>query len=129
MQRSAEAFFKDEKKEKWIENFARFGIVSKGVVYCLIGILTAMAAFGLQGKKAGKTDAFNLIYEQPFGKILLLIVACGLLGYVTWRFFQAFRDIDHKGNDAKAKVVRIGYAISAVIYLVPPIATWLPSRV
>ena len=117
MQRSVEAFIKDEKKEKWIENFARFGIVSKGVVYCLIGILTAMAAFGLQGKKAGKADAFNLIYEQPFGKILLIIVACGLLGYVTWRFFQAFGDIDHKGNDNKAKVVRAGYAISAFIYL------------
>jgi len=117
MQRSVEAFFKDEKKERWIENFARFGIVAKGVVYCLIGILTAMAAFGLRGKKAGKSDAFNLIYDQPFGKILLIIVALGLLGYVTWRFFQAFRDIDHKGNDTKAKFIRAGYAISAVIYL------------
>jgi hypothetical protein len=104
-------------KAQWLEKFFRFGLISKGVVYCLLGILTVMAAVGLSGEKASKTDAFNLIYEQPLGKILLAIVALGLFGYVTLRLFQAFKDIDHKGDNAKGIVTRIGYAVSALIYL------------
>jgi C4-dicarboxylate transporter len=107
----------DKKKEKWIENFARFGIISKGVVYCLIGILTVMTAFGLSNKKGDKSEAFKTIYDQPFGKVLLLIVAIGLFGYVMWRCFQTFKDTEHKGKDGKGIMDRIGYAASALIYL------------
>ena len=59
-------------REKWVENFARTGIFAKGIVYCLIGLLTSMAALGLQGRKMDKEDAFRLIYNQPFGKMLAL---------------------------------------------------------
>jgi hypothetical protein len=103
-------------KEQWLEKFFRFGLVSKGVVYCLLGVLSVLAAIGLRGKNASKTDAFNFIYDQPFGKILLITIALGLFGFVTMRLFQAFKDIDHKGDDAKGIVNRIGYGISAIIY-------------
>lgn len=105
-----------DSKVKWLENFFRFGLISKGVVYCLLGVLTVLAAIGLRGKNASKTDAFNLIYEQPFGKLLLIIIALGLFGFVTLRLFQSFADLDHKGDDPKGVVNRIGYAISALIY-------------
>jgi hypothetical protein len=104
-------------KEKWIEYFARTGIIAKGIVYCLIGLLTLLAALGFRGQKMDKADAFKVIYEQPFGKTLLIIIAIGLFGYVTWRLFQSIRDIDNKGNDSKAIMIRIGYAFSALIYL------------
>ncbi len=104
-------------KEKWIEYFARTGIIAKGIVYCLIGLLTLLAALGWRGQKMDKSDAFKVIYEQPFGKALLIIIAISLFGYVTWRLFQAIRDIDNKGNDSKAILIRIGYAFSALIYL------------
>jgi hypothetical protein len=106
----------DSIKEKWTERFARFGIFSKGFVYLMIGILTVMAAAGLGGEKASKSEALKVIYEQPFGKILLIIIAFGLFGYVTWRFFQSVFDIDYKGNDANGKFIRLGYAFSALVY-------------
>jgi hypothetical protein len=110
------ASYGSSRKEKWTERFARFGIISKGIVYCIIGMLTSMAALGIRGEKANKDDAFKLIYDQPFGKLLLILVAVGLFGYVTWRFFQSVYDIDSKGNDTKAKFVRIGYGFSALLY-------------
>lgn len=103
-------------KERWIERFARFGIISKGIVYCLIGILAAMSAIGLQGRKMSKSDTFKLVYDQPFGQVLLILIALGMIGYVMWRFFQAFADIDHKGSDTKAKLVRAGYVFSGIVY-------------
>lgn len=105
------------REEKWIEYFARTGIFAKGVVYCLIGLLTFLTALGLSNQKLDKNEAFKLIGEQPFGRTILILIAIGLFGYVTWRLFQAIRDIDNKGNDSKAIFVRIGYAISAMIYL------------
>ena len=111
------SLFSDESKEKWFEKFARFGLVSKGVVYCLMGILSVLAAFGLSREKGDKAEAFKLIYGQPFGQVLLVIIALGLLGYVMLRFFQAFKDIDNKGTDMKGIFDRIGYTLSAVLYL------------
>ncbi|SDJ78604.1 protein of unknown function [Catalinimonas alkaloidigena] len=107
----------DTNKEQWIENYARFGVAAKGVVYCLVGILAAMAATGNGGQTTGKSGVFKTILAQPFGQILLGLVAFGLLGYVTWRFIQAIKDPNNKGNDAKGIATRLGYAFSGVVYL------------
>src|SRR5688500_3186267 len=109
--------FPDHSKEKWFERFARFGLVSKGVVYCLMGILSVLAAFGLSQKNGDKAEALKTIYSQPFGQIILVIIGVGLLGYVMLRFFQAFKDIDNKGKDMKGVLNRIGYTLSAFLYL------------
>ena len=106
-----------KKTEAWIENFARFGVAAKGVVYLLVGVLTALAAFGQGGKTTGKSGALRTVLEQPFGRVLLGVVALGLLGYVMWRFIQAIKDPDHKGNDTKGILTRVAYAISGLIYL------------
>ena len=106
----------DYKKEQWLQRFARFGFASIGVVYCLMGFLTVMAALGLSSKKADKSEAFKFIYDQPFGKIMLVAIALGMMGYVMFRIFQAFLDTEKKGNDAKGITSRLSYASSAVIY-------------
>jgi hypothetical protein len=106
-----------QSKEKWLEKFFRLGYISKGIVYCLLGILTVMAAIGLNDGNASKEDAFNFILEQPFGRVLLAIIALGLFGFVTLRIFQAFKDIDNHGDGAKGLVTRFGYGISALIYI------------
>ncbi|MBX2840637.1 MAG: DUF1206 domain-containing protein [Flammeovirgaceae bacterium] len=102
----------NNKKEK----FARFGIATKGFVYCLIGGLTAMAAFGAGGKKTGSSGALEFLSSQTYGQILLVITALGLLGFVFWRLYQTFADPEDKGNDAKGIFRRMGYFSSGVFY-------------
>lgn len=109
--------FTDRSKENWFEKFARFGLVSKGVVYCLMGLLSVLAAFGLSKENGDKGGAFKAIYDQPFGQVILVIIALGLFGYVMLRFFQAFMDIDNKGTDMKGVLDRIGYTLSAFLYM------------
>lgn len=103
--------------QKWFERFFRFGLFAKGTVYCLIGVLAVVAAVGLSREKVSKTEIFTFIYEKPFGQVMLAVITLGLFGYVMLRFFQAFRDTDKKGNDAKGIFSRLGYGVSGLIYL------------
>ncbi|HEU0298683.1 MAG TPA: DUF1206 domain-containing protein [Longimicrobium sp.] len=99
----------------WVQSLARLGYAAKGVVYVIIGALAAQAAFG--GRQVeGHEGALGTILEQPFGRVLLVIVAVGLAGFVLWRFVQAALNPEHKGDGAKGLIVRIGLLMSAVTY-------------
>lgn len=98
------------------ENFARFGMAAKGAVYTIIGILTAFAAFGQGGQKAGSKGALQYLAEQSYGQIMLIIMGLGLLGYVFWRMYQVFANPGQFSKDVKGTGKRIGYFISGLIY-------------
>ena len=75
-----------------------------------------MAAFGYGGQKAGSGSALDFIAQQSFGQILLVLTALGLIGYVFWRWYQAFADPKNNGTDTKAIVKRLSYFGSGVFY-------------
>jgi hypothetical protein len=101
---------------KGLEWLARMGYVAKGVVYATVGVLAAMTALGVGGGTTGTEGAVSRIGRQPFGLVLIGLIAAGLLGYVVWRFTQAIKDPEHKGNDASGLIQRAGYVISGLIY-------------
>jgi hypothetical protein len=101
----------------WTERLARLGYAAKGVVYIVVGILAARAAFGSGGSVDGSEGAIAAIVRQPFGRFLVGAIAIGLFGYALWRFVQAGLDPEGKGSDAKGIARRIGYAISGVIHV------------
>lgn len=100
-----------------METLARFGYVAKGFVYGAIAILALLTAFSVGGgKTTGTSGALQTISEQPFGQILLILIAIGLVGYVIWRLIQAISDPENQGTDAKSILKRLGYAISGITY-------------
>jgi hypothetical protein len=103
-------------KDKWIEKYARIGYVAKGITYCLVGGLAVTAALTREGNGSGRKEAFQEVLYQPFGKIILGILAFGLLGYAIWRMIQAIKDTEHKGTETKGLIKRIGYGISSLTY-------------
>ncbi|MDQ3255810.1 MAG: DUF1206 domain-containing protein [Acidobacteriota bacterium] len=116
VKRGAEQAVKKTLANPWVERLARFGYAAKGAVYCVIGVLAVMAAFGAGGGLTDSRGAMETILAQSFGKVLLGIVAVGLIGYALWRFVQAGIDAENKGTSAKGIAVRIGYAISGLIH-------------
>lgn len=102
--------------QPWIERLARFGLASKGVVYAIVGILAAQAAFGAGGRTTDTEGALQTIVAQPLGKFLLSLIAIGLIGYVLWRWVQAVKDPEGKGTDGKGLLQRLGEAINGFIY-------------
>jgi hypothetical protein len=93
----------------------RFGLVAKGVVYVLIGIMAARAALG-SDRTTDSQGALERIQQMPMGPVLLVGVAVGLAGYTLWRMVQAFLDTEDKGSDLKGVWVRGAYLVSGVIH-------------
>ena len=75
-----------------------------------------MAAAGMGGDKSSSSGALSFLSKSTLGTILLAITAVGLVGYVFWRFYQAFADPENKGTDSKGLARRIGYASSGIFY-------------
>ncbi|MEM1392535.1 MAG: DUF1206 domain-containing protein [Cyanobacteria bacterium P01_H01_bin.150] len=101
---------------EWIERLARFGYASKGAVYFLVGLLAVQAAFGPGGKKTGTEGALVTLVQQPFGQVLLGLVALGLVSYAMWRFVEAINDPENKGNDIKGIATRLSYVANGLAY-------------
>ncbi|MBW3629196.1 MAG: DUF1206 domain-containing protein, partial [Gemmatimonadetes bacterium] len=94
----------------WIEKLARFGYAAHGIVYIVIGILAVQAARG-DGEATDSGGALRSIVSQPFGRLLIALVAVGLIGYVIWRFVAAGLNPE---NDKPAK--RAATAVSGLIH-------------
>lgn len=102
---------------QWIEKLARWGFAAKGFVYVLIGILAVMAAIGQGSGNASKQGAAQMIFDQPFGKFLAVLVVIGILSFVVWRFVQAFNSKDTGTSKNKTMLKRARYGFSGLIYL------------
>jgi hypothetical protein len=100
----------------WMRRFARFGYIAKGLVYGIVGVLAALAAFGPKGNTTGTSGALQSISEMPFGEAALWIIGIGLIGYILWDFIKAIKDPENEGTDAKGLIKRTGYFISGLIY-------------
>lgn len=100
----------------WVRRFGRFGFVAKGLVYGMVGVLAALAAFGPKGNTTGTSGALQSIAEMPFGEIALWFIGIGLIGYILWKFIIAIKDPENEGTDPKGLVKRTGYFISGLIY-------------
>ena len=101
------------------ELIARAGLLAKAFLYLAIGAIVFLAAFAIGGqttRDAGRTGVFRVILEQPAGKIILLILALGLLSYSVWRYVQTFKDTEKKGGSIEGLASRSAYLFSALTY-------------
>src|SRR5215203_7023898 len=87
--RRAQAKGEDFAHSRQFEWLARAGLVSRGVIYAIIGVLAVKLALGDGGKTTNQKGALQTIVEQPFGKALLILTAIGLAGYAIWRLVRA----------------------------------------
>ena len=98
------------------------GFFTKGLVYILVGVLTFMAAFGLGGDVTSTGGVIRFLLDLPLGKILVGLVALGLLAYTLWRLVQVWlrpkKNGGKKPDDWKGVLTRVRYFYSAVFYAV-----------
>jgi fumarate reductase subunit D len=103
-------------RSRSFEWLARSGFVARGLIYGIIGILAIEVALGVGGDTTNQQGAMKTIAHQPFGKVLLILVAIGLAGYALWRIVHAL--IGHGPEDSDSGSERLAAFGSGVVYLV-----------
>jgi hypothetical protein len=88
-----------ETEQTWAIRSGRIGYSARGVVYCVIGGFFIWAAIQLNPNEAvGTEEALDKIAQQPYGWVLLALVALGFIAYAIFAFVQArYRKIDIEG--------------------------------
>jgi Domain of Unknown Function (DUF1206) len=100
----------------WREPLGRVGIATRGVLYLVLGFLAIQFARGeVTGDQVNQTGAFETVGQQPFGKVLLVLMVLGLASLTLWRLVQAIVGDPVEGDEAKDRVEFVG---KAVVYAV-----------
>ena len=73
------------------EALARFGFLSRGIVYVLIGGIAARVAILQRGRTTGPAGALARVLTGSGGRLLLWIVVAGLFAFVLFRVVQGVR--------------------------------------
>lgn len=100
----------------WIVRMARVGYVAKAVLYGTVGLFAAGAAIG-QGESTDSRGAMAKVASAPFGRVLLVMMAGGLLGYAIWRITSAIVDAERRGNGAKGLSLRASFFVRGLVHL------------
>lgn len=98
------------------EPLARLGYTSKAVVYAIVGGLALTAAANRGGRITDTSGALRVFLGEPFGQLVLVVLAIGLSGYALWRITDAIMDPDRQGTGTGALVVRIGNVVRGGLY-------------
>ena len=100
----------------WLERLARAGLVARGLLYVVVAVLAVHVAFGDRGARADKQGALQTVVRQPFGRVLVLLLAIGFAGYAVWRFVEAAVGPPDEDNPRKAVLKRVGCGARAGLY-------------
>jgi hypothetical protein len=126
--RQAQAKGDDVARSPQFEWLARAGLVARGVIYAIIGVLAIKVALGEGGKTTSQQGALETIVRQPFGKALLILMAIGLAGYATWRLVRAA--IGHgpeASDDTKERIDGLASGIGYLLLFITAVSILIGS--
>ena len=96
------------------EVLSRAGFVARGLIYALVGLLAFTVAVSDEGKLTDQQGAIEMVANQRFGELVLVLLAIGLGGYAIWRLFRAA--LGHGPEDTDSTLERIGGLGSGLVY-------------
>jgi hypothetical protein len=88
------------------EGAARAGLVARGVIYLLVGLLALQIAFGGGKRQADRGGALAELSDKPFGAVLLWALAIGVVCMALWRLSEVlFGSVGPDGRKAKKRLL------------------------
>lgn len=107
-------------RSRTFEVLARTGFVARAATYGVIGGIALALALGAGAAPAAPNQqgALALIAGAPLGRVALVVVCIGLLGYALWRLSQALFGSGPEGGGSPKLKDRISNGASGIAYLV-----------
>ncbi len=98
----------------WVEQLARFGLIGKGILHAVIGLLAGEIALnGSSSSEASTSGALDWIADRPFGVAALWVVGFSLLALAVWQAIAAVTGDPVEESDGKH---RAAWAFKALFY-------------
>ncbi|HWL40535.1 MAG TPA: DUF1206 domain-containing protein [Gemmatimonadaceae bacterium] len=112
----------DDDAAAWLRWAAALGYAACGIVYIAIGAIAAAVAVGLEERPAGAPRVMRMIEDQPFGKLMLVALSLGFLGYAALSLSGAFRDPEGRGRSLTGLLIRAADAVTGALYVALAVA-------
>lgn len=98
----------------WSDRLARFGLLGKGVLHAVIGLLALEIAInGSSSSEASASGAMRWIADRPFGVAAMWVVGFSLLALAAWRAITTVVGDPVEDDDGAYRLV---WAAKAVVY-------------
>ncbi|MDT7571695.1 MAG: hypothetical protein QOE05_1869 [Actinomycetota bacterium] len=91
---------REAERSDTVEWLARLGLVCRGLIWLIIGVLGVQVALGANDR-VDKNGALHAIAEKPLGELLLVVLVVGFLGYAAWRLLEGA--VGHRDQEAGRK--------------------------
>jgi hypothetical protein len=100
---------------EWMDRAVRIGMIAYGIVHLTIAWLGIQLAFGDHSGSASRNGALKQLAKQPFGEVVVWVVAIGMFLLVVWKLVEAF--IDFSLEEGAKKAFKPGSDIfKAIVY-------------
>src|ERR1700682_4924200 len=100
-----------------LELLERLGYAVRGALYVVMGLLALGIALRIGGgQTTDLSGSLVFLISNPFGKLVLIVIAVGLAAYSLWGFTRGIYDPLHRGRDASGYMARLGFVTSALSY-------------
>jgi Domain of Unknown Function (DUF1206) len=101
---------------KPLEYLVRGGFVCYGIIHLLLAWLSLQVAFGHSSQEGDQNGALKSLAGNGFGKVLLVVIAIGMLALAVWQATEAA--IGTRGpRDKEAAFERVLSGLRTIIYL------------
>jgi hypothetical protein len=94
----------------------RVGLVAYGVVHLVVAWLAVQLALGHQSKNASQQGAVQKLAHEPFGEVIVWLIAIGMFALAVWQGVEAA--FGHRNHDGFSRVWRrVASVGKAVVYV------------
>jgi len=102
-------------QRRWATRAGRIGLATQGFLYLVVGVLALQIAAGHNEQRADQRGAIETVSSQPVGRLLVLVLAVGLIIHCLWRAYRAARGTPGS-EDAASAAQRVTQMSRAVVY-------------
>lgn len=103
-----------KKRRRYIRYLPLVGCVSTGAIYVSVGVIALLALFSIREGGADENSLLAFLSNYMAGVVLVWIILVGMVSYIAWRIFEAFRDPYNYGSDMTGIGRRAGIGLSSI---------------